>query len=105
MHPVTDYIPAIALIVASIVIPKEPPTEDEEEKTPPLAALEVVESQSLANLKLGRRDAERPIIRIEADFLTRPGLSWIKEKPVTNSRWQAVMAAREKRYARDSLDW
>ena len=93
------------MIVASIVIPKEPPTEDEEEKTPPLAALEVAESQSLANLEVDRRDAERPRIRIEADFLTRPGRNWTEEKPVTNSRWQAVMAAREKRYVRDSLDW
>ena len=105
MHPVTDYIPAIALMVASIVIPKESPTEVEEEKTLPLAALEVVESQSLASLEVGRRDAERPRIRIEADFLTSPGTSWIEDKPVTNSRWQEVMAAREKRYARDSLDW
>ena len=105
MHPVTDYIPALALMVAAIAIPKETSNEEAGAKAIQLATSEATVSQSLANREVDERDAEQPQVRIEAGFLTRPGRILIDDKPPASSRWHAVVAAQEKRYARDSIDW
>lgn len=93
MHPITDYIPAIALMVASIAIPKESSSDRmESEGQERIDEVVAVDSAKVSAHMLETRP--QPRIRLDFDSLARPGINQGVDRAEANPRLQTILATR-----------